>query len=65
MAYVAPPVTPRDTNPAYRVYEIDPDTYEVMESVTYTGDINEVGFQDKRMSNCLFICAHSDNLSAC
>jgi len=50
MAFVAPPITPRDTNPAYRVYEVDPDTYEIMDSVTYTGDINEVGFQEKRMS---------------
>jgi len=41
-------MTPREANPAYKVYEVDPDTYEVMDAHTYVGDISEAGWQTKR-----------------
>ncbi|KAG6843284.1 hypothetical protein H0H93_001547, partial [Arthromyces matolae] len=32
VAWIAPSLTPRDGNPAFKTYDIDPDTYEVMDA---------------------------------
>jgi len=29
-----------DANPAFRVYDVDPDTYEIMDSRTFMGEAN-------------------------
>ncbi|KAF5378767.1 hypothetical protein D9615_006955 [Tricholomella constricta] len=32
VGWIGPALTPRDSNPAFRVYDVDPDTYEIMDS---------------------------------
>ncbi|RDB27900.1 putative sphingomyelin phosphodiesterase asm-3 [Hypsizygus marmoreus] len=45
MAYVAPSLTPRNGNPAYKVYDVDPDTYEIMDAKVYRSDLANPSFQ--------------------
>ncbi|KDR79984.1 hypothetical protein GALMADRAFT_242166 [Galerina marginata CBS 339.88] len=45
IAYIAPSLTPRSANPAFRVYDVDPDTYEVMDSRTFLSDMSDPSFQ--------------------
>lgn len=45
IAWIAPSLTPRDANPAFRVYDVDPDTYEIMDSRTFMGDMSNPSFQ--------------------
>ncbi|KAF5311082.1 hypothetical protein D9619_007799 [Psilocybe cf. subviscida] len=45
IAYIAPSLTPREANPTFRVYDIDPDTYEVMDSRTFFSDMNDSSFR--------------------
>jgi sphingomyelin phosphodiesterase len=40
-AWIAPALTPRSGNPAFKIYDIDPDTYEVMDSRVYTTDVTQ------------------------
>ncbi|KAI0291225.1 acid sphingomyelinase [Multifurca ochricompacta] len=35
IVWIAPSLTPTDGNPAFRVYDIDPDTFDVVDSKTY------------------------------
>ncbi|KAF9530188.1 sphingomyelin phosphodiesterase [Crepidotus variabilis] len=43
IAYIAPSLTPRSANPAFRVYDVDPDTYEIMDSRTFiTSSISNI-----------------------
>ena len=39
IAYISGALTPTSGNPVFRVYDIDPDTYEVMDFVPYYGDL--------------------------
>ncbi|CAA7268234.1 unnamed protein product [Cyclocybe aegerita] len=45
IAWMAPSLTPRDANPSFRVYDVDPDTYEVMDSRTFVSDLADPDFQ--------------------
>ncbi|EPQ52297.1 sphingomyelin phosphodiesterase [Gloeophyllum trabeum ATCC 11539] len=42
---VAPALTPRSGNPAFKVYEVDPDTYEVMDAKSYFTNMSAPGFR--------------------
>ncbi|KAG2024040.1 sphingomyelin phosphodiesterase [Coprinopsis cinerea AmutBmut pab1-1] len=44
-ALVAPAFTPRNSNPGFKVYEVDPDTYEVMDYKVYRTDTTTPDFQ--------------------
>lgn len=44
VAWVAPAITPRSTNPGYKVYDVDPDTYEIMDAKIYRADIDAPNF---------------------
>ncbi|KZT25638.1 sphingomyelin phosphodiesterase [Neolentinus lepideus HHB14362 ss-1] len=42
---VAPALTPRSGNPAFKVYDVDPDTYEVMDAKSYFADMTHPTFR--------------------
>ncbi|PHH91104.1 hypothetical protein CDD83_1627 [Cordyceps sp. RAO-2017] len=44
-SYICPSVTPSDGMPAFRVYEVDPDTFAVLDVVTYRTDMEDAAFQ--------------------
>ncbi|KAJ2936622.1 hypothetical protein H1R20_g473, partial [Candolleomyces eurysporus] len=44
MAWVVPAITPRSSNPRFKVYDVDPDTYEIMDSKVYHSDVNDPSF---------------------
>lgn len=42
VGYVAPSVTPfLNTNPAFRLYRVNAETFEVMDSITYVADLHQ------------------------
>ncbi|KAI9495494.1 Metallo-dependent phosphatase-like protein [Zychaea mexicana] len=42
MAYVAPSITPFDEiNPGFRMYQVDAETFEVVDSITYVADLDQ------------------------
>ncbi|KAI0316611.1 sphingomyelin phosphodiesterase [Amylostereum chailletii] len=43
--FVAPALTPTSGNPAFKVYDVDPDTYEVMDMKVYYTDVSAPSFQ--------------------
>lgn len=43
--WVAPPITPRGGNPAFKVYDVDPDTYEIMNARVFRTDLSDPEFQ--------------------
>ncbi|CAA7268233.1 unnamed protein product [Cyclocybe aegerita] len=45
IAWIVPSLTPRQSDPAFRVYDVDPDTYEVMDSRTFISDMSDPNFQ--------------------
>ncbi|KAJ3501558.1 hypothetical protein NLJ89_g9283 [Agrocybe chaxingu] len=45
IAWIVPSLTPRQSYPAFRVYDVDPDTYEVMDSRTLISDMSDPDFQ--------------------
>ncbi|KAM5352777.1 hypothetical protein ACJ41O_005499 [Fusarium nematophilum] len=47
MSYIAPALTPRSGMPAFRIYHVHPQTFEVMDVVTYIADMSDPTFQDK------------------
>ncbi|KAF9269660.1 sphingomyelin phosphodiesterase [Marasmius fiardii PR-910] len=47
VAWIGPALTPRSGNPAFKVYDIDPDTYEVMDARVYSADLDDPDFQTK------------------
>ncbi|KAK2461265.1 hypothetical protein APHAL10511_006792 [Amanita phalloides] len=44
---IAPSLTPRHGNPAFRVYDVDPDTYEIMDSRVYISIVTDPTFQQE------------------
>ncbi|KAF9007913.1 sphingomyelin phosphodiesterase [Cyathus striatus] len=42
---LAPSLTPRNANPAFKVYDVDPDTYELVDSRVFSSDIADPSFQ--------------------
>lgn len=45
MAYIAPSLTPTSGMPSFRVYEVDPETFAVLDSVQYAADMTNPDFQ--------------------
>lgn len=45
VSYVCPALHPGDGNPTFRVYDVDPVTFAVLDSTTYYADMDAVGFQ--------------------
>jgi len=44
---VAPSLTPTNGNPAFTVYDVDPDTYEVMDSKVYITNMTDSSYHEK------------------
>lgn len=38
MAFIGGSLTPKSGNPVFRIYDVDPDTYDVMDFRTYTSE---------------------------
>ncbi|CEJ62002.1 hypothetical protein PMG11_10517 [Penicillium brasilianum] len=47
MGYVAPSMTPTSGSPSFRVYDIDPVTFGVLDYTQYIANISDPGFQTK------------------
>ncbi|CAP99050.1 Pc22g17620 [Penicillium rubens Wisconsin 54-1255] len=47
MGYVAPAVTPTEGSPSFRVYEVDPVTFGVLDYTQYIANISDPSFQTK------------------
>ncbi|KAJ7185414.1 sphingomyelin phosphodiesterase [Mycena filopes] len=47
VAWIAPALTPRSGNPGFKVYDIDPDTYEIMDAKVYFVDLANPNYQIK------------------
>lgn len=47
MSYISPSLTPTSGMPSFRVYEVDPDTFGVLDSITYIADMSNPDFQAK------------------
>jgi sphingomyelin phosphodiesterase len=45
ISYICPSLTPTSGMPAFRVYEVDPDTFAVLDSITYAADMTNPAFQ--------------------
>lgn len=43
--WMAPSLTPSGGNPAFKVFDIDPDTYEVIDARVFRGDLADPSFQ--------------------
>lgn len=44
-SYVGPSLTPTSGHPSFRVYDVDPETFAVMDAVTYIADMTNAAFQ--------------------
>ncbi|KAL0565392.1 hypothetical protein V5O48_016629 [Marasmius crinis-equi] len=47
VVWIAPALTPRSGNPAFKIYDVDPDTYEIMDARVYSADVDAPDFQTK------------------
>ncbi|RDA86165.1 hypothetical protein CP532_3055 [Ophiocordyceps camponoti-leonardi (nom. inval.)] len=47
VSYIAPSLTPTSGMPAFRVYDVDPVTFGVLDSTTYVADMSKPEFQSK------------------
>ncbi|KAJ7640733.1 Metallo-dependent phosphatase-like protein [Mycena polygramma] len=45
VVWIAPALTPRSGSPAYKVYDVDHDTYEIMDSKVYFSDLKNPAYQ--------------------
>ncbi|KAJ3489807.1 hypothetical protein NLG97_g5917 [Lecanicillium saksenae] len=45
MSYICPSLIPTAGMPAFRVYDVDPDTFAILDSVTYMADMDDPEFQ--------------------
>lgn len=45
ISYIAPSLTPTSGMPSFRVYSVDPDTFAVLDAVTYIADMSKPEFQ--------------------
>ncbi|KAK6988045.1 Saposin B-type domain-containing protein [Favolaschia claudopus] len=45
VALIGPALTPTSGNPAFKFYDVDPDTFEVMDASVFFTNISESGFQ--------------------
>ena len=44
-SYICPSLTPTNGMPAFRVYDVDPDTFSVLDATTYIADMTNPDFQ--------------------
>ncbi|KAM6503440.1 Metallo-dependent phosphatase-like protein [Amanita muscaria] len=42
---IAPSLTPRSGQPAFKLYDVDPDTYEIMDAKVYLSNVSDPSFQ--------------------
>ncbi|KAF8888535.1 Metallo-dependent phosphatase-like protein [Infundibulicybe gibba] len=47
IALIAPALTPTSGNPAFKLYDVDPDTFEVMDAKVFFTNVTEPSFQTK------------------
>lgn len=45
ISYICPSLTPTSGMPSFRVYDVDPDTFAVLDAKTYLADMNDKNFQ--------------------
>ncbi|PFH49603.1 hypothetical protein AMATHDRAFT_62842 [Amanita thiersii Skay4041] len=45
IGWIAPSITPREANSAFKVYDVDPDTYEIMDAKVFVSDLTDPTFQ--------------------
>ncbi|TFY80526.1 hypothetical protein EWM64_g3486 [Hericium alpestre] len=45
--FIGPALTPTSGNPAFKLYDVDPDTYEVMDMKVYMTNVSDPNFQTK------------------
>ncbi|KAG6025510.1 hypothetical protein E4U41_001501 [Claviceps citrina] len=45
VSYICPSLTPTSGNPAFRVYDVDPETFAVLDATTYIADLDDSGYQ--------------------
>ncbi|KAG5988730.1 hypothetical protein E4U54_004550 [Claviceps lovelessii] len=45
MSYICPSLTPTSGHPAFRVYDVDPETFAVLDATTYIADMSDPNFQ--------------------
>ncbi|KAF7318988.1 Sphingomyelin phosphodiesterase [Mycena chlorophos] len=55
VAWIAPALTPRSGNPAFKVYDVDPETYDIMDAKVYIADMANPKYQVKRKFNLLLL----------
>jgi hypothetical protein len=46
MSFVGPSITTASGNPAFRVYDIDPDTFQVMDFTEFIADLEDPAFEE-------------------
>ncbi|RFU77156.1 sphingomyelin phosphodiesterase [Trichoderma arundinaceum] len=44
-SYICPSLTPTSGMPSFRVYDVDPETFAVLDTTTYIADMNNAAFQ--------------------
>jgi sphingomyelin phosphodiesterase len=44
-SYIGPSLTPTSGQPSFRVYEVDPETFAIMDTITYIADMGSETFQ--------------------
>ncbi|KAE9407958.1 sphingomyelin phosphodiesterase [Gymnopus androsaceus JB14] len=54
MAWLAPALTPRSGNPAFKVYDVDPDTYEIMDAKVYSTNVSHPEYQIEPVWSLLY-----------
>ncbi|KAI0261261.1 acid sphingomyelinase [Gloeopeniophorella convolvens] len=59
IVWIAPSLTPTNGNPAFRVYDVDPDTYEIMDSKTYIANMSDPSFQTNPKWSLLYSARQS------
>lgn len=45
MSYIMPSLTPTSGMPSFRVYEVDPDTFGILDSITYMANMSDPDYQ--------------------
>ncbi|KKA27026.1 hypothetical protein TD95_004352 [Thielaviopsis punctulata] len=49
MSYICPSLTPITGMPSFRIYEVDPDTYQILDSITYIANMSDPTYQDQKV----------------
>ncbi|KAL3951785.1 hypothetical protein ACCO45_013502 [Purpureocillium lilacinum] len=47
VSYICPSLTPTSGMPSFRVYDVDPETFAVLDATTYMADMSDPTFQNK------------------